>query len=159
MREDTLFDGRTSFVGVAAGAGLGRRAPWGVSLSLAMGVTLAESAINAMPEAPHTTEALARAAGLSARSLTRGFQQLRGHSPMTALRHSRLERVRMDLMRGAAGGTVTEAAVRWGFFHLGRFSSLYAARFGELPSVTRRRAVAAGYRETRPQAQPVRVAS
>jgi|WetSurMetagenome_2_1015567.scaffolds.fasta_scaffold161614_2 transcriptional regulator GlxA family with amidase domain len=161
MREEMPYDGLTSHVGVAAGAGFGRRAPWGVSLSLTVGVARAESAINALPEAPHTTESLARSAGLSARSLSRGFQQLRGYSPMTALRHTRLERVRRDLMRGAAGGTVTEAAVRWGFLHLGRFSSLYAARFGELPSVTRRRAVAEGhtYRYPSHSDSPVSAAS
>ena len=161
MREDTRYGGWTSEVGVAAGAGLGRRAPWGVSLSLTAGVARAESAINAIPEAPHTTESLARSAGLSARSLSRGFQQLRGYSPMTALRHTRLERVRMDLKRGPSGGTVTEAAVRWGFLHLGRFSSLYAARFGELPSVTRRRAAAEGhtYRYSPDSDSPVSAAS
>lgn len=144
MLENTPFGFRESHGKTVSGSGPASRAPWGVSPSLSSGVARAEFAIMANPAAPHTTETLARAAGLSARSLSRGFQHLRGYSPMTALRHARLERVRMDLSRGHAGGTVTEAAVRWGFLHLGRFSSLYAARFGELPSVTRRRATVGG---------------
>ncbi len=46
-----------------------------------------------------------------------------------------------DVIVGAAGGTgvtVTEIASRWGFNHLGRFSSVYLHRFGEAPSHTLR---------------------
>lgn len=37
-----------------------------------------------------------------------------------------------------AGLTVTDAAVRWGFFHLGRFSADYAALFQRYPRDTLR---------------------
>ena len=70
---------------------------------------------------------------------------------MEAVRRERLQRVHRDLLTAAAGDRVTDAAMRWGFFHLGRFSSAYAARFGELPSETRRRSQSG-------QAQPPRVA-
>ncbi len=141
MQAGTIEHAEDSHLALAAGPGLSGRAPWAVSPSLVTGVARAELFIRANPGAPHTTETLARAAGLSARSLSRGFQRLRGYSPMAALRRARLDRVRLDLQKGAGGGTVTEVAVRWGFLHLGRFSSLYALWFGELPSETRRRAV------------------
>ena len=106
------------------------------------GVTRAEALIAAHPDAPFTAGGLARAVGLSSRSLSRGFQRLRGHSPMLAVRRARLERVRRDLLAGRPADRVTDAAMRWGFFHLGRFSQLYASSFGELPSATRRRRLA-----------------
>lgn len=158
MQASSITHAGDSYLGQAAGTGLPGHPSWTVSPSLVAGVARAEFYIRANPGAPHTTETLARAAGLSARSLSRGFQQLRGYSPMAALRHARLERVRLDLQKGADGGTVTEAAVRWGFLHLGRFSNLYASRFGELPSVTRRRAeevrAAAATRDRRPAPLP-----
>jgi transcriptional regulator GlxA family with amidase domain len=61
---------------------------------------------------------------------------------MVAVRRTRLERVRLDLLTAGPGDSVTDIAMRWGFFHLGRFSSIYASHFGELPSATRRRSLA-----------------
>lgn len=107
---------------------------------LAAAVRKAEALIVARPDAAFTADGLARAVGVSARSLSRGFQRLRGQSPMAAVRRARLERVRLDLISAPSGESVTDAAMRWGFFHLGRFSSVYATHFGELPSETRRRA-------------------
>ena len=102
-------------------------------------VRRAEALIAAHPDAPFTADSLAEAVGVSTRSLSRGFQGLRGYSPMAAVRRARLERVRLDLLAAASDESVTDAAMRWGFFHLGRFSRLYASHFGELPSATRRR--------------------
>jgi AraC-like DNA-binding protein len=48
----------------------------------------------------------------------------------------RLERVREELLCAEPGETVTAIAMRWGFTHLARFSGIYRARFGELPSQT-----------------------
>lgn len=81
---------------------------------------------------------LAAAAGVSIRSLQLGFRRTAGCGPAAFLRAVRLDRVRRELVAGEL--TVTEAATRWGFSHLGRFSGEYRARFGELPSTTRRRA-------------------
>jgi transcriptional regulator GlxA family with amidase domain len=39
-----------------------------------------------------------------------------------------------------AGEGVTEAALAFGFAHFGRFAQAYAARFGEKPSQTVKRA-------------------
>lgn len=49
---------------------------------------------------------------------------------------------RMQMVRRAlrattpAGTTVTDVAMRYGFWELGRFAAAYRAFFGELPSVT-----------------------
>jgi transcriptional regulator GlxA family with amidase domain len=102
-------------------------------------VRRAEALISAHPDATFTADGLARSVEVSTRSLSRGFQRLRGYSPMEAVRRARLERVRLDLLTAAPGESVTDAAMRWGFFHLGRFSKLYTTAFGEQPSATRRR--------------------
>jgi transcriptional regulator GlxA family with amidase domain len=118
------------------------------SQAVMLGARRAEALILTHPERPFTVDSLARAVGLSPRSLSRGFQRLRGYGPMGAVRRARLERVRLDLLTAGPHESVTSVAMRWGFYHLGRFSGLYAAHFGELPSVTRRSA--------RPQSRPPR---
>jgi AraC-like DNA-binding protein len=90
----------------------------------------------------HAGEALtladmARAASVSIRTLSAGFQAWRGTTPMRHLREMRLTGARDDLMRGRAA--VSDVALRWGFGHLGRFAADYARRFGEPPSATLRR--------------------
>jgi AraC family ethanolamine operon transcriptional activator len=60
---------------------------------------------------------------------------------MAAVRRVRLQLVRRDLLAAGPEARVTDAAMRWGFYHLGRFSRLYAAQFGELPSATHRRSL------------------
>lgn len=114
--------------------------PTPVSQTVSQGVRRAEALIAAHPDTPFTVDGLAMAVGVSSRSLSRGFQRLRGYGPMAAVRRARLERVRLDLLTAGPHANVTSAAMRWGFFHLGRFSALYASQFGELPSATRRSA-------------------
>lgn len=85
-----------------------------------------------------TVSELAQVADVSVRSLQEGFKNYVGLSPMQYLREVRLRRVRQEL--GCADQSLTVAAVanKWGFAHLGRFSQLYAKRFGETPSQTLR---------------------
>lgn len=83
--------------------------------------------------------ALARAAGVSPRTLCREFARQCGAPPITHLRRERLEGARRHLLRARSGETVTSVALDWGFVHLGRFAAAYARRFGERPSVTLRR--------------------
>jgi AraC-like DNA-binding protein len=63
---------------------------------------------------------------------------------MSLLRTARLKQARLQLDAPRPGATVTEVALDCGFTHLGRFSSEYRRRFGELPSQTLRRAAVAG---------------
>jgi AraC family transcriptional regulator, ethanolamine operon transcriptional activator len=82
---------------------------------------------------------LCRETGVSERTLQYSFKAQLGVSPNTYLRIFRLNRVR-NLLRhpSHAGITVTEAAMHWHFWHLGRFSRDYTALFGESPSSTLR---------------------
>lgn len=85
--------------------------------------------------APVALEDLARAAGVSVRGLNMLCHRHHGASPMTLLRNMRLDAVRARL-RDSPGHCVTDTALEFGFGHLGRFSSYYRERFGELPSQT-----------------------
>jgi transcriptional regulator GlxA family with amidase domain len=105
----------------------------------ALAVRRAEAFVAAHAGEPRSVRELARAAGVSVRSLCRGFQRLRGCGPIHATRRVRLQRVHHDLLTGGPGQRVTDVAMRWGFFHLGRFAHVYQQHFGELPSATRRR--------------------
>lgn len=49
-----------------------------------------------------------------------------------------------ELLSPGSRASVTDVAVRWGFFHLGRFAQQYRERFGVLPSETVRRTSHAG---------------
>lgn len=94
--------------------------------------------LDAHPEDVTSTADLAATVGVSERSLQAGFRELAGMSPMAYLRGVRLDRVNLEL--ATRGGSVTDVAARWGFFHPGRFAHQYRDRFGELPSDTARRA-------------------
>ncbi|MGV9711880.1 AraC family transcriptional regulator [Gordonia sp. NPDC003424] len=84
---------------------------------------------------------LATQAGMSARSLQRAFREELNMSPLEYLQNLRLACAHEDLLEGdpASSSSVTDVAYRWGFTHLSRFAAAYRARYGELPSETRRR--------------------
>ncbi|SDY87603.1 AraC-type DNA-binding protein [Amycolatopsis xylanica] len=102
--------------------------------AIAQAVALLED----QPEQPWTPALLASAVALSVRALHDGFQRCTGFSPMNYLREIRLARVNAELSAAAPGTTVTGAAGRWGFVHMGRFAETYRAKYGELPSKTLR---------------------
>lgn len=63
------------------------------------------------------------------------FAEAVGTSPSERIRHRRLDAVRRDLCAAdETGRTVSDIAMTWRFWHLGRFSHYYAAEFGESPS-------------------------
>jgi AraC-like DNA-binding protein len=90
--------------------------------------------------APVSLEDLARAAGVSSRTLNALCQRHFALSPMELLRNARLDAVRARLLLDPAA-SITETALEYGFGHLGRFAGYYAARFNELPSDTQKRRV------------------
>lgn len=102
-------------------------------------VKVVEEYIHANAAAELTPALLAEVAGVSVRSLFAGFREHRGTGPMAYLRTVRLERVRHDLLNNASVTSVSAAALRWGFAHLGRFSAEYRRSFGECPAQTLRR--------------------
>lgn len=90
---------------------------------------------------PITLRDLAEHSGLSTRSIQAGFREDLDTTPVAFIRDRRLDKVRSTLMEAMPhdGVSVTLAAQRWGFQHLGNFSVLYRRRFGETPSQTLRR--------------------
>jgi AraC-like DNA-binding protein len=99
-------------------------------------IRFAEAHMRAHLKAPASLSDLARAVGVSARTLNQLFRDFRDTSPMAAWRGMRLEAVRADLLAAPPGVRVVDVALRWGFSHLGRFSAYYRQRFGELPRRT-----------------------
>lgn len=99
--------------------------------------------IEAHPDRALDGAELARAAGVTPRALQDGFRTYLDTSPMAYLRSVRLERVRAELRAGEAE-SVTEVAMKWRFYHLGRFAQQYRRRFGTTPSATLRAARLAG---------------
>jgi AraC-like DNA-binding protein len=88
--------------------------------------------------APISLEDLARAAGVSFRTLNVMCHRYHGVTPMELLRNMRLDAARARLLI-APTASVTDTALAFGFGHLGRFSAYYFARFNELPSEIQRR--------------------
>lgn len=85
---------------------------------------------------PMTLTAMARASGVSSRTLQAAFHDELGCGPMQWLRTQRLEAVHQALRQADDGTQVTQTAMAFGFMHLGEFSRLYRQRFGQSPSTT-----------------------
>lgn len=81
-------------------------------------------------------ERLASETAHSISSIYRTFKRYRGYTPMEFLQNVRFSTVRKHLLNPCQGDTVTQIALKHGFFHLGRFSVVYKQRFGESPGVT-----------------------
>lgn len=88
---------------------------------------------------PINLDQLRAAAGVSARTLQEACLAHWGQTPLELVASRRLEAARSMLVAGNVP-TVTEAAVRSGFSHLGRFSITYRRAYGESPSDTLARA-------------------
>jgi len=126
---------------------LGQSHNHSAALDLPRGASGARSVARAVellrhdPARSWTVGELASEVSTSVRSLQEGFRRALDTTPMTYVRRLRLERAREDLITAGPGTTsVSEVAARWGFLHVSRFAGAYAERFGELPSVTLRRA-------------------
>ncbi|CAL77053.1 putative transcriptional regulator, AraC/XylS family [Bradyrhizobium sp. ORS 278] len=87
-----------------------------------------------------TIERLADEAGVSARSIFRVFERVRGYSPMAFVKSVRLRRAHEMLRSGDPSVTVAVAAAACNFANAGHFARYYRATFGELPSATIARA-------------------
>ncbi len=81
---------------------------------------------------------LARAVNVSVRQLSTAFRTYRDTTPSILLRELRLARAHQLLTTAGQDQTVSTIAAHCGFFHLGRFSSYYAQRYGRSPSDTLR---------------------
>ena len=93
--------------------------------------------VDAHLRAPIALSDLCEAAGVSTRALEYGFRDFYGLGPMAYVRNLRLCRVRHDLLDPSRNEhSVSGAARRWSFTHMGQFSHDYRALFGEMPSMT-----------------------
>lgn len=81
---------------------------------------------------------LAAAAQVSVRSLQAAFVAELGTTPMAYVRAVRLRGAHAELVEGAPFASVTAVAMRWRFFHVGRFAEEYRRAYGVPPSVTAR---------------------
>jgi transcriptional regulator GlxA family with amidase domain len=89
---------------------------------------------------PLTLGQVARACGVSTRTLQAAFNTAHGEGPMQWLREQRLHAVRSAIL--ASEGfqpSITQIAFQFGFTHLGEFSQAYRRRFGETARSTLRR--------------------
>ena len=97
---------------------------------------VAADALAADPVAPLRPDELARAAGVSLRTLQEGFRSRFGTSLTGYQRELRLDRAHRMLAGPAPGATVADIALASGFLHLGRFARDYRLHFGVTPSTT-----------------------
>ena len=92
------------------------------------------------PTEPMTVGDLCAALKVSRRTLQSCFQTVLGTSPHQYLRTVRLNGLHRALRQGRPGDAVQVLAADWGFWHLSNCAADYRRLFGELPSVTLRRA-------------------
>ncbi|CAD5372918.1 putative Transcriptional regulator, AraC family [Rubrivivax sp. A210] len=95
-----------------------------------------EAWIDAHLGEPITMGALCQVAGVGERCLQKSFLYRRGISPMRFVAERRLLAAHQWLADASHAATVTEAGLRFGFPHLGRFSVSYRQAIGESPSQT-----------------------
>jgi AraC-like DNA-binding protein len=95
-----------------------------------------EAWIDAHLHEPITMGTLCRVAGVGERCLQKSFLYRRGISPMRFVAERRLLAAHQWLANASHAATVTEAASRFGFSHLGRLSVSYRQAIGESPSQT-----------------------
>ena len=123
--DDTyLLQSLDSIVVADAGGGASRRRL----------VDAAKTVVGSRGEAPMTVPELTALLGVSMRTLEYAFRDVLGLSPVQYLRAARLLGVRRELLRVGPVIRVSDAAARWGFWHLSQFAADYKRLFGELPS-------------------------
>jgi AraC family ethanolamine operon transcriptional activator len=83
-----------------------------------------------------TISEICRFTGTSERTFHRSFKERFGVSPKTFMQIMRLNGAHRDLLSNAWPTRVSDIAMEWGFYHLGRFARQYSLMFGELPRET-----------------------
>ena len=85
---------------------------------------------------------IARASGVTARSLQAAFNRDFGSSPMVVVRGIRLTHAHKELCASdPETATVSGISTKWGFLHQGRFGHQYRLRYGRSPVQTLRNQV------------------
>jgi AraC-like DNA-binding protein len=100
-------------------------------------VRQAEEMIRVHSDEPLSVLELAKAIGVSLRSLQLAFAEVHGGlTPRDVLNRTRLEKARARLLAADDYSQVTTIAHDSGFSHLSRFAQAYARAYGERPSET-----------------------
>ena len=103
-------------------------------------INRAEELIRSDLANPLTLTDLCQGLNTSQRALYYAFQECIGLPPMEYLKRLRLYGVRRTLRKSDSQiNTVTELAIKFGFWHMGQFSADYKKMFGETPSITLKR--------------------
>ncbi len=102
-------------------------------------VKKAEEIAKSYWDKPLTLKQLCDKLGTSSSTLSYGFQDIFGVSPMAYIKIQRLNGVRRTLKNAdPKTTTVMQVAYQWGFWSAGHFTRDYKEMFGELPSETLR---------------------
>lgn len=95
--------------------------------------------LEAKPQSPVSVSAVCGVLGVGERMLERAFQECLGVSPRAYERERRLRAAHGLILMQGDRLSITDIAMSFGFWHLGRFAGAYAALFGCPPSEMRRR--------------------
>ena len=93
--------------------------------------------LDANPRSPVSISSVCRALGVGERTLERAFQETFGVSPRSFERERRLRAAHGMILTEGDRVSITDIAMSFGFWHLGRFAGAYAALFGCSPSTMR----------------------
>jgi AraC-like DNA-binding protein len=87
---------------------------------------------------PLTVAQIAEAAHISVRALQYAFRRHLDSTPLAYVRQARLSHAHDELAAADPedGATVTDIAARWGFYHPGRFATLYRHSYDRSPRRT-----------------------
>jgi AraC-like DNA-binding protein len=95
--------------------------------------------LDANPNSPVSISAICGVMNIGERTLERAFQERLGVTPRAYERERRLRAAHGLILMEGDRLSITEIAMSFGFWHLGRFAGAYTALFGCSPSETRRR--------------------
>lgn len=133
--DDVVHD-LVAALGTTDGGGTTQPLP---ALSRRRRVARALDVLHATPDEPVSVASVCDALGVTERSLQRAFQDCLGTSLRAYERERRLRAVHGAILAEGDRRSITDIAMSFGFWHLGRFSGAYAALFGCAPTETRRR--------------------
>ena len=102
-------------------------------------VARALEVLHATPDEPVSVASVCDTLGVTERMLQRAFQDCLGIGLRAYERERRLRGVHGAILAEGNRRSITDIAMSFGFWHLGRFSGAYAALFGCVPTETRRR--------------------
>lgn len=102
-------------------------------------VDAALAILETKPHGPVSISAICGVLGVGERTLERAFQECLGVNPRAYERERRLRAAHGLLLTEGNHLSITDIAMSFGFWHLGRFAGAYTALFGCPPSETRRR--------------------